>query len=325
MDLGHVTSDISDLYSPHFLQARVAKVSVHQGMEGPFKEVFTRLGIAGPQPRKVLVATSFSRFNETVVESAAEALLGNMANSYFFHIVPVLDVRDWLLVPEIIDADFVLVGNPMPTGLGKGFKGLKAVRDMFLDDNGVALDFERLGEPVAFPGFSVLIYRRIRESDERTALATIEALKSVVPLRGYRQPSWIEIGRPRRSEGIDTFKNAVHAVVARNRIAGDGWPARYVSYDTMLVAVVELRGVGETTCPQGALITLRVMTRGDAEPKAVATTLLTDRAAHQFFSLATAVPVSGLHLELQIDPPLSEVACDVVLERLQLHSAQSGS
>ena len=294
-------------------------------MEGPFKEVFARLGIAGPQPRKVLVVASFFTFNEAVVQSAAEALLGNMAKSYFFHVVPVLDVRDRLLVTEIIDADFVLVGNPLQTHLARGFNGLKAVHDMFIDHDGAALDFERLGEPVAFPGFSVSIYRRIRESDERTALAAIEALESAVPLRGYRQPSWIEIGRPRRSEGVEWLDARNDSVEARNRITGDGWPARYVSYDTMPVAVVELRGVGETTCPQGALLRLRVMTRGDAEPKAVATALLTHRAAHQPFSLAVAVPVSRLHLELEINPPLSEVPCDVTLEGLQLRSSPSGS
>jgi len=217
------------------------------------------------------------------------------------------------------------VGNPLQTHLARGFNGLKAVRDMFLDHDGAALDFEGLGEPVAFPGFSVSIYRRIRESDERTALAAIEALESAVPLRGYRQPSWIEIGRPRRSEGVESLDAPNDSVEARNRIAGDGWPARYVSYDTMPVAVVELRGVGETTCPQGALLRLRVMMRGDAEPKAAATALLTHRAAHQPFSLAVAVPVSRLRLELEINPPLSEVPCDVTLEGLQLRSSPFGS
>jgi hypothetical protein len=321
-DASCVIGSASTCSSLHFLQGRVTKLSLHQGMEGPFKELFARLGIAGPQPRKVLVVASSIAFNEAVVTSAAEALLGDKAKSYFFHSVPVLDSRDGLLVTEIIDADFVLMGNPLQTHLERGFKGLQAVRDMFLDHDDAARDFERLGEPVAFPGFSTLIYRRIRESDERTALATIDALKSVVPLQGYRQPSWIEIGRPRRSEAVDGRKDAV---VARNRIAGDGWPARYVSYDTMPVAAAELRGVGETTCPQGALLTLRVMTRGDAEPKAVATTLLTQRAAPQPFSLAAVMPVSGLHLELEINPPLSDAACDVTLEHLQLHSTQSGS
>jgi len=315
----------SDVSSPHFLQGRVTKLSFHHGMEGPFKEVFTRLGIAGPQPRKVLVVASFFTFNEAVVQSAAVALLGNMAKSYFFHYVPALDSRDKLLVTEIIDADFVLVGNPLQTHLEKGFSGLKAVHDMFLGHDGAALDFERLGEPVAFPGFSVSIYRRMRESDERTALATIEALESAVPLRGYRQPSWIEIGRPRRSEGVEALDAPNDAVVARNRLAGDGWPARYVSYDTMPAGLIELRGVGETTCPQGALLTLRVMTRGDAEPKAVATTLLTHRAAQQPFSLATALPVLGLHLEFEINPPVGEMACDVTLEGLKLGSGPSGS
>jgi hypothetical protein len=315
-------TDLRGSPSSHFLQGRVAKLSRHQGMDGPFKEVFARLGIAGPQPRKVLVVASSVTFNDAAVHSAAEALLGDMAKSYFFLSVPVIDSRSRLMVTEIIDADFVLVGNPLLTHLERGFNGLETVRNMFVDHDGAAIDFERLGEPVAFPGFSVSIYRRVRESDERTALATIEALKSAVTLRGYEQPSWIEIGRPNRSEGVDAGNDVV---VAYNRIAGDGWPARYVSYDTMPAALVELKGVGKTTCPQGALLTLRVMTRGDAGPKAVAATLLTHGAAPQRFSLATAVPSSGLHLQLTINPPLSETACDVTLERLETHSTQSGS
>jgi len=313
--------EIQPPFSPHLLQGRVAKLSEHQGMEGPFNELFARLGVAGPLPRKVLVVASSVIFNEAVVQSAAEALLGNRAKSYFFFGVPVPDSRGKLGVTEIIDADYVLVGNPLQTHLERGFDSLKAVRDMFLDHDGAALDFESLGEPVAFPEFSVSVYQRVRESDERTALATIEALRATVPQRGYTQPSWTEIGRPRRAEPWVEVLN--DAVVARNRIVGDGWPARYLSYDTTPMGSIELRGVGETTC-QGALLTLRAMTQGDGERKAVATTLLTNRATHQPFSLATAVPVSGLHLELEINPPLGEVPCDVTLERLQLHSAQSG-
>jgi len=317
-------SEIMEIYppfSPHLLQGQVAKLSEHRGMEGPFKKLFARLGVAGPLPRKVLVVASSGIFNEAVVQSAAEALLGNGAKSYFFFGVPAPDSRGKLGVTEIVDADYVLVGNPLQTILERGFDSLKAVRDMFLDHDGAALDFESLGEPVAFPEFSVSIYERARDSDERTALATLEALEAVVPHRGYTQPSWIEIGRPRRAEPWVEVVN--DAVVARNRIVGDGWPARYLSYDTTPMGAIELRGFGETTC-HGALLTLRAVTQGDGEPKAVATTLLTNRATHQPFSLATAVPVSGLHLELEINPPLGEVPCDVTLERLQLHSAQSG-
>jgi hypothetical protein len=87
--------------------------------------------------------------------------------------------------------------------------------------------------------------------------------------------------------------------------------------------VVKFSGVGETTCPKGALLTLRVVTPGDAEQNAIASSLLAHRAAHQPFSLATVVPVSGLRLELEINPPSGEVPCDVTLERLQLHSGES--
>ena len=129
-------------------------------MEGPFNELFARLGVAGPLPRKVLVVASSVIFNEAVVQSAAEALLGNGAKSYFFFGVPVPDSRGKLGVTEIIDADYVLVGNPLQTHLERGFDSLKAVRDMFLDHDGAALDFESLGEPVAFPEFSVSVYQR---------------------------------------------------------------------------------------------------------------------------------------------------------------------
>jgi hypothetical protein len=309
--------EINPPFSPHLLQGRVAKLSEHRSMERPFNELFARLGVDGPQPRKVLVVASSGTFNDAVVQSAAEALLGNLANSYLFLWTPVIDSKDKLLVTEIIDADYVLVGNPLQTHLSRGFKGLKAVRDMFLHHDDAALDFENLGEPVAFPGFSVSIYRRVRQSDEQTALATVEALEAAVTQRGYSQPSWIEIVRPRRGEPEVTTPN--DAVVAHNRIAGEGWPARYLSYDTMPMGSIELRGVGETTCPQGALLTLRAMASADADPEVVGTTLLARRAAPQPFSLATAVPVSGRHLELEINPPVSEAPCDVTLGRLQLY------
>jgi hypothetical protein len=313
--------DVTDLSGSHLQQGRVSKLSFHRDMAAPFKEVFARLQIAGPLPRTVVVVASSFIFNEAVVHSAADALLGDGAKSYFFEWVPVIDSGDRLLVTEIIDADFVLVGNPLQTHLPRGFEGLRAVRDMFLKHDGAALGFERLGEPVAFPGYSVSVYRRIRESGEQGALSMIEALKSAVPVRGYGQPSWIEIGRPRRGQGVKAPHN--DTIVAQNRIARDGWPARYASYDTMPAGLVELGGVGKTTCPHGAVLTLRVMTQDHRKSEAAATTVLAYDVSPQPFSLAVRAPLPGFHLEMEINPPSSEVACAVTLERLKLHSEQT--
>jgi hypothetical protein len=307
--------DIADLSSLHLLQGRVTKLASHRGMEGPFREIFARMGVAGPQPRTVLVVGSSFGFNDAVVQSAAETLLGNKAKNFLFLWFPALDSIHRLPASEIIDADYVLVGNPLQIHTDKGFDGLRAVQDMFLNHAAAALDFESSGEPVFFPGFSVSVYRRVRESDERTALATVEALKAAVPRRGYMQPSWIEISRPGRGES----EVSNDAVVVQNRIAGNGWPARYLSYDEVPMGSAELRGVGETSCPQGALLTLRAVTPAGAERAAVGTKLLGSHAPQQPFSLSTVVPVSGLHLELKINPTtLGEVPCDVALGRLQL-------
>jgi hypothetical protein len=237
----------------------------------------------------------------------------------------VVDSKDKLMVTEIIDADYVLVGNPLQTSLDRGFRGLKAARDMFIDHRAAALDFESLGEPVAFPGFSVSIYRRVRESDEWTALATLEALKAAVPQRGYSQPSWIEIGRLRRGEPVVEALNDAVVGPPHNRVAGDGWPARYLSYDTIAMGPIELRGVGETTCPQGARLTLRALTSGDGERPVVGTALLAPGPAQQPFSLTTIVP-ARLHLEFEINPRVGDSPCGVTLGGLRLYSArQSGS
>jgi hypothetical protein len=312
--------DIENPSWPHLLQGRVTKLSVHKGMEEPFRKVFARLGSAGPQPRKILVVASSFTFNDVVLHSAADVMLGEKAKSYFFFGIPGPDSRGKLGVTEIIDADYVLVGNPLQTHLERGFDSLKVVRDMFLDHDNAALDFEQLGEPVAFPGFSVSIYRRIRESDERIALTTLDALEAAVTRRGYGQPPWIEIGRPSRGEPIDARADAI---ATRNRVSGDGWPARYLSYDKITVGRVELSGSGETTCPQGALLRLRAVRLGDEERQPVATTLLAPLAAHRPFSLAATVPQPGCRLELEIHPSLAEVPCQVTLEGLQLHPGQS--
>jgi hypothetical protein len=306
--------DIYDFSSLHLLQGRVTKIATHRGMEGPFREIFARMGVAGPQPRTVLVLASSFTFNEAVVQSAAETLLGNKAKNYLFPWVPALDSRDRLPVPEIIDADYVLVGNPLQTHTDKGFNGLRAAQDMFLN-HAAALDFESSGEPVSFPGFSVSVYRRVRESDERTALATVEALKAAVPRRGYIQPSWIEISRPRRGEP----EVSNDAVVAHNRSAGNGWPARYLSYDKVRMGSAELRGEGETSCPQGALVTLRAIEPDGVERGAVDTALLARHASQRPFSVSIGTSIPGRHLELEISPPASgDVPCDVTLNSLQL-------
>jgi len=317
-------TDINAPFSPQLLQGRVAKLSVHKGMEAPFRELFARLETPGPQSKNVLVVASSFTFNDDVLHSAADVMLGKKAKSYFyfFPFVPVLDARDRLMVTEIIDADYVLVANPLQTHTSRGFAGLKAVHDMFFDHTDAALDFEELGEPVVFPGFSVSIYRRIRESDEQIALATMEALKTAVLRRGYGQPPWIEIGRPRRGEPVDV---RVDAVVAHNRIAADGWPARYLSYDRMALGAVELTGLGITTCPQGAILTLRAAGPTDASHETIGTALLARHAADQPFLLTTAIPEPGLHLELEIDPPPDKAPCDVTLKRLQLHSVTTGN
>jgi hypothetical protein len=94
---------------------------------------------------------------------------------------PALSILGILAVTEIIDACYVLVGNPLLTHLEKGFNGLKPLRDVFLDHSGAASDFESLGDPVVFPGFTVSIYRRVGESDEWKAFAAIKDLESAVP------------------------------------------------------------------------------------------------------------------------------------------------
>jgi hypothetical protein len=299
------------------LQGIVTKPSLHRGMEVPLKEVFARMEIERLRPRTVFVVASSALFNEALLQSAAEALLGDRAKSYFFFVVPMSDARDRLPVSELMEADFVLVADPLQTHFRPtGIKGLARVRDMFSDHSDAALDFQRMGEPVAFPGFSVSIFKRVRESDDRTALITIEALRSAVPRRGYQQPSWIEIGRQRRGAPVDLSRKDI--VVARNRITGDGWPAQYLSYDEMPVGLIDLEGDGRTSCPQGALITLRVVTPDGAEGGAVATTFLAQRAAQQAISLATTVSGLGSHLELEVNPPSAGTPCDVTLQGLQL-------
>ena len=306
---------VSDAYyskalpSPPLLQGRVTRLSLHRGMEGPLSEVFARMAVDGPQPKMVFVVTSSVDFNEPLFQSAAEALLGDRAKSYFFYASPVIDSRDRLPVNELMEADFVLIDDKQsrPT-IAKGFT---AVRDMFSERRAAALDFARIGKPVAFRGFSVSIYQRVRESDERTATTTIDALRSAVTSRGYGQPSWIEISRRRRGEPIQGWGKG--DVLAYSRIQGDGWPARYLSYDKPPVGRIELKGVGNTTCPQGTLIALHVVTSDGTRQGANAIASLVRSEAKQSFSLAINVPTLGSRLELEIDPPMAKSPCDVRL------------
>ena len=304
------------------LQGRVTKISLHRGMDGPLKEVFARMKVEGPQPKTVFVVASSPAFNEALLQSAAEVLLGHVAKSYLFHWVPVSDARDRLPVSEIMDADFVLVADPLQTQFRPtGSKVLASVLDMFSDHSFAALDFERVGDAIAFPGFSVAVHKRVRETNDLAALATIEMLKSAVPRQGNEQPSWIEVGRPRQGRWV--LVGNKDEVIALDRIIGDGWPARYLSYEEMPLGLIDLRGVGTTSCPKGVVLTLSVVTPGGAGDGSPTSQFLAQGATEQSISLVTAVPSMGSHLNLEINPPSAELACDVTLARLQVHSSQS--
>jgi len=93
----------------------------------------------------------------------------------------------------------------------------------------------------------------------------------------------------------------------------------------MALGAVELTGLGITTCPQGAILTLRAAGPTDASHETIGTALLARHAADQPFLLTTAIPEPGLHLELEIDPPPDKAPCDVTLKRLQLHSVTTGN
>lgn len=311
---------VEDPLVPHLWQDRVAPLALHRGMKEPFMQVFSRIG----HPAKtttVFVVASSRLLNEAIIQSAAEALLGKQAAAtYFFPWVPAVDARDRLPLTELLQADFVLIPLPPQSDLPTGFNGLGRVLDMFVKHDQASLDFKQLGKPIAFPAFSVAVYQRVRMSDDATAIASLEELKAAVGPRGFNQPSWVEIGRPSMSGTVEVWAN--DAVVAHDRDQQRGWPADFLSYDA-LSGPTRLAGDAETTCPQGAILTMYAVEQ-DRTLRPLATSRLDNRPKPRPFLLEMPAPAIASHLELEINAPNGATPCDVTLRHLQLtpgHSA----
>lgn len=310
--------DVEDPLVPHLWQARVAPLALHRGMKELFMQVFSRIGHPA-KPATVFVVASSRRLNEAIIQSASEALLGNQASAYFFPWVPAVDTRDRLPLTELLQANFVLIVLPPQSDMPTGFNGLGRVLDMFVNHDPASLDFKPLGEPIVFPTFSVAIYQRVRVSDDTTVMDSLEELKAAVARRGFNQPSWIEIGRPSESGTVEVW--ADDAAVAHDRDQQNGWPARFLSYDTVSGAT-DLMGDAETTCPLGAILTVYAPGQ-DHEPRLLATSRIDARSKPHPFLLKMPAPANISHLELEISVPNSEVPCDATLRHLQLTPAHS--
>jgi hypothetical protein len=311
----HLIAPFQEMNTPselRLLQARIARISQHAAMEAPFREVFARIGQV-TRSKIVFIVGSSVIFNEAVFQSAVDQLVPESANSYQVLPVPAVDSRDHLPVTEIISADFLLIADPLQKHLPHQ-DGLKRVYEMFQQNDRAALDFERLGKPIIFPGFAVSIYRRVKQSDEATVLATLNVLRAAVPRRGHLQPSWIEIGRP---PGDNPIVNT-DKILAPNRVKQGGWPARYVSYDTV-AGKVQIRGIGRTTCPEGAVLILITAAPSDVKP-ITATHILHAGDSQPFLLTYAAAPAGAFHLILEISPLQADLPCDVILESLRMSS-----
>lgn len=308
---------IDDPLVPHLWQARLAPLDWHAGMKRPFLQVFSR--IRGPaEPIRVFVVASNHFINEGITQSAAEALLGPKAARFSFFWVPAVDARDRLPLTELLQADYVLVVDPPLSDLPTGNDGLHAVVDMFTHHEPASLDFRAVGDSVAFPTFSIRVYQRIQPSDDATDIAALDQLEAAVPLRGFHQPAWVEVGAPDLTGTVQVWTNDV--VVAHDRGKPSGWPARFLSYDRVGAAVA-LHGDAETSCPKGAVLILHAalpQNIPETAPLPLATDKLTGVSSRQNVTLALRGIPAATHLELEIYALGSDKPCDVTLRHLKM-------
>jgi hypothetical protein len=305
-----------DRLHPHLWQARVAPLVVHRGMQTPFLDVFSRIGLpARAEKAKIFVVASSPTLNEGIAQSASEVLLGNQASAYVFLWVPAVDARDRLPVTELLQADYVLVVRPPQTVLPTGFDGLNRVLSMFANQDRAARDFERLGDPVAFPTLSVTVYRRTHPSDLATAFAALDELRAAVPHRGFSQPIWVEVGQPSTNGRVEYWGN--DAVIAHDRDRQQGWPAQFISYD-LVSSPADVTGDGQTNCPDGVSLTIGVLEPSSGKVIPLATRRLDGDALSHPFRLSTPMQEPTSHLVMEIDASNSLTPCDVTLRHTSL-------
>jgi hypothetical protein len=188
------------------------------------KEMVTTLHQMIPEDANLYVVDSSGIINYDLFLSAA----GELFPGQPFRILlsPQVDSRDIYPLDSFLQADYVVVSNPLQIHLGKDDQGVvSSVYDAFTQGWEASQAFHPLSD--RFPlmwGVSTSIYKRDRETTVDEAIRFFSQIQAVVGQRPGGQPDWVFLdhnpaGTIRRSEDAYTFNLVAPAAGAPQSVS----------------------------------------------------------------------------------------------------------
>ncbi len=168
----------------------------HPGYEGLLGLVSAlRASPSAPQP--VFVAASSFCLNPDIVRRVDAELAGASGRRLDVQDVPAIDSEGAYPLGQLIDAGFVVLGEPLQLHLPADRQQVvRLAAEPFVRRSKLALDFEPWPELTPLGGCSARVFERRRPTLLETSLAALDEMRASMPGRPGQQPDWAVVESP---------------------------------------------------------------------------------------------------------------------------------
>ncbi|NEP03875.1 MAG: hypothetical protein F6K25_24250 [Okeania sp. SIO2G4] len=152
----------------------------------------------------VYVAASSNLFNANIIRNANRIINPESWSNLRAISKPHIDTRDTYPLPELLEAQYIVIANPFQKVLLTDEQVLKPgqqdlvkfVYDAFTQNFPIAQDFRKLPEEFILDGgITVSFYQRFRPTSVETAVQTLSAVQKQIPQRPGRQLDWMSLNQ----------------------------------------------------------------------------------------------------------------------------------
>jgi len=221
-----------------------------------------------------------------------------------------LDSRDWVPLPQLLEAHWVLVTSPPQLHLAPQAQHLITTTvALFETRRGLARDFRPLPRAFPFGDFTVRLYERWRPTPVGRSLETLEFFQQALSAPPGIQSDWVGLDRGVQVQGLvgvpTSLRLALGSGSPRQRPLALSWSP---SGERRLQGTARLSGCGAATLAAGSVL-------GRQPPRELARWPLAERPLA--FSLEMTEETAHVVLHLHLERPPTQ-PCLLAIDGLQL-------
>ncbi len=148
-----------------------------------------------PNQESIYIAASSRTFNPSIITNAELTIYGKENQKLSILPSPDVDSRDYYPLRYLLEADYLIVGNPYQYHISpEQHNVIKVVVDAFQDHWDFAKDFEQLPESFQLDDetkVTVNIYKRIKPTSLKTTIDTLQKMQKNIKYKPGLEVNWI--------------------------------------------------------------------------------------------------------------------------------------